>query len=125
MITYLRFRKAFEHAGMLDSLPYRTPFQPYATYFVLFVIVLLTLTNGFQIFFNGYWDVSDFLAAYITLPIFLALYFGHKIWFHTPWATPVEDIDITTGIREMDILAEMEEVRRPKNLAQRVWFWLA
>lgn len=125
MITYLRFRAAFKHHGLLHTLPYKTPLQPYATYIVLFIICLLTITNGFQIFFPGKFNVSDFLAAYITLPIFLVLYFGHKIWFRTPFATPVEDIDITTGVREMDILAEMEVVRQPKNFVQKMWFWLA
>lgn len=125
MITYLRFRAAFVHHNLLHTLPYRTPFQPYFTWAVLFTITLLTLTNGFQIFFPGRFNVSDFLAAYITLPIFLALYLGHKIWFKTPWAKSVEEIDVMTGKKEMDDLAEMEVVREPKNWAQRFWFWLA
>lgn len=47
-ITYLRFRKAMIYNNMLDVLPYRTKFQPYATYFCFFIITILTLTNGFQ-----------------------------------------------------------------------------
>ncbi|RFU26414.1 hypothetical protein B7463_g9921, partial [Scytalidium lignicola] len=125
MITYLRFRKAFEYHGLLHTLPYRTPFQPYVTYFVLFVISLLTLTNGFQVFWPNKFNASDFLAAYITLPIFLALYLGHKIYFRTPFAIKVEDIDIVTGKREMDELAEMEVPRDPQNWLQKVWFWIA
>lgn len=78
-ITYLRFRKAMIWNNMLDQLPYKTPLQPYATYVMLLIIVVLTLTNGFQYFFPSEWSVSDFLAAYITFPIFLALYFGHKV----------------------------------------------
>ncbi|KAH8817398.1 amino-acid permease inda1 [Xylogone sp. PMI_703] len=125
MITYLRFRKAFEYHGLLHTLPYRTPLQPYTTYFVLFVISLLTLTNGFQVFWPNKFNASDFLAAYITFPIFLALYLGHKIWYRTPWAIKVEDIDIVTGRREMDELAEMEVPRDPKNWLQKAWFWIA
>jgi amino acid transporter len=125
MITYLRFRSAMEYHGLLHTLPYRTPFQPYATYFVLFIVSLLTITNGFQIFFPSKFNVSDFLAAYITLPIFIVLYAGHKIWFRTPFARPIPDIDIITGKKEMDELAEMEVKRVPKNFLQRAWFWLA
>jgi len=125
MITYLRFRKAFEYNNMLHVLPYRTPLQPYATYAVLFVITLLTLTNGFQVFWPNKFNAADFLAAYITLPIFLVLYFGHKIYFRTPFAKKIEDIDVMTGKREMDELAEMEVIRVPKNWLQRAWFWLA
>lgn len=125
MITYLRFRKAFDRAGLLHTLPYRTPFQPYLTYIVLTIITILTLTNGFQVFWPGQFNAQDFLAAYITLPIFLVLYFGHKIWFRTPFAIPVDQIDITTGKKEMDELAAMEQPRIAKNFLQKVWFWLA
>ncbi|KFY30092.1 hypothetical protein V494_08273 [Pseudogymnoascus sp. VKM F-4513 (FW-928)] len=119
MITYLRFRAAFEYHGLLHTLPYRTPFQPYATYFVLGVVSILTITNGFQIFFPSKFNVSDFLAAYITLPIFFLLYFGHKVWFRTPFLRPIPDIDIITGKKEMDELAALEVKRIPKNMLQR------
>jgi amino acid transporter len=125
MITYLRFRKAFEYHNLLHTLPYRTPLQPYATYIVLFVICVLTLTNGFQVFWPGKFSASNFLAAYITLPIFLVLYIGHKIYFRTPFTIKLEDIDVITGKKEMDELAEMEVPREAKNWLQKVWFWLA
>lgn len=125
MITYLRFRAAFQYHNLLHTLPYHTPLQPYATYFTLFVITLLTLTNGFQVFMHDDFDVKDFLAAYITLPIFFVLYFGHKVWKRTPFARSLSEIDCTTGKKEMDELAEMEVVREPKNWLQRAWFWLA
>ena len=79
LITYIRFHKALRLNNMLETLPYRTPFQPYAAYIVLFVLSILTLTNGFQVFFPDNWDVAAFLAAYITIPLFLALYLGHKV----------------------------------------------
>ncbi|KAF2026514.1 proline-specific permease-like protein [Setomelanomma holmii] len=125
MITYLRFRKAIVLNGMLSELPYRTPLQPYFTYFILGIVCLLTLTNGFQVFVN--WDVADFLAAYITLPIFLVLYLGHKIWFRTPFAIKVHNIDVISGKREMDELCknDISGAPVPKNGFQKVWFWIA
>lgn len=125
MITYLRFRKAFHYQGLFDALPYRTRFQPYATYGILFFLIILTLTNGFQTLWPDKFSAANFLAAYITLPIFLALYFGHKIYFRTRWAIKLEDIDCVTGKKEMDELAEMEIERQPKNWLQRFWFWIA
>ncbi|EUC50857.1 hypothetical protein COCMIDRAFT_21578 [Bipolaris oryzae ATCC 44560] len=127
MITYIRFRKAMVFNGVLNTLPYRTPFQPYLTYFTLFVISLLTLTNGFQVFVPADWDVSDFLAAYITLPIFLALYFGHKFATRTRFAIPVQSIDVTTGVREMNELCkdDISGAPVPKNVWQKIWFWIA
>ncbi|KAI0205963.1 amino acid permease [Astrocystis sublimbata] len=125
MITYLRFRKAMKFNNMLDVLPFRTPLQPYATWFTLFFITLLTLTNGFQVFVPKNWSVSSFLAAYITIPIFLALYLGHKIWFRTPFAIKTEDVDVITGKREMDELEAMDRPPIPRNFAEKIWFWLA
>jgi len=127
MITYLRFRKAMVYNGMLHELPYRTPLQPYFTYFVLGTVVLLTFTNGFQVFTKGRWSVSDFLAAYITLPIFLVLYIGHKIWFRTPFAIRVQQIDVISGKREMDELCknDISGAPVPKNIWQKIWFWIA
>ncbi|KAI7219326.1 amino acid permease [Hortaea werneckii] len=152
MITYLRFRKAMTFNGMMNVLPFRTPLQPYATQFTLFLITVLTLTNGFQVFFPSNWSASDFLAAYITIPIFFGLYFGHKIWMSTyyvmkerswdgqfqawPMAKAwvghfmkfghkVQDIDCLTGKREMDELEAMDVPPVAKNWLQKFWFWLA
>ncbi|KAF2160226.1 hypothetical protein M409DRAFT_70580 [Zasmidium cellare ATCC 36951] len=151
MITYIRFRQAMIFNHMLDALPFRTPLQPYASYFMVFLISVLTLTNGFQVFFPSEWNVSDFLAAYITLPIFLALYLGHKAYFATvhvvkdmswngsfqPWkmtkawfgawkfAHELSEIDVLTGKREMDELEALDEPPVPKNWLQKAWYWLA
>ncbi|KAK6193932.1 hypothetical protein LQW54_011966 [Pestalotiopsis sp. IQ-011] len=125
LVTYLRFRAAMKHRGLLDTLPFRTRFQPYGTYYALFVISLLTITNGFAVFFPSNWSVSDFLAAYITLPIFLVLYIGHKIWFRTRFYIKKEDIDVDTGVKEMDDLAALDIPPVPRNWVERIWFWLA
>ncbi|KAL7800059.1 amino acid permease/ SLC12A domain-containing protein [Trichoderma ceciliae] len=125
MITYLRFRKAIMFNNLWGEMPYKTPLQPYATYVALFVISILTLTNGFQIFIGDNWKVSDFLAAYITLPIFLALYIGHKIWKRTPFYIKTSEVDVITGKKEMDEMEAMDQPPVPKNWLQRVWFWLA
>jgi len=123
MITYLRFRRAMIFNNLLHTLPYRTALQPYATYVALTVISLLTITNGFQTFMP--FNVKDFVAAYITLPIFLALYLGHKLWFRTSLYIPVDKVDAITGKKEMDELEAMEEPRIAKNWLQKVWYWIA
>ncbi|CAM1506346.1 Fc.00g059870.m01.CDS01 [Cosmosporella sp. VM-42] len=125
MITYLRFRKAMEYNSLLDVRPYKTRFQPYATYFALLMISLLTLTNGFTVFTKGNWDTSSFIAAYITLPIFLALYLGHKLWFRTPLCIKLQNIDAITGKKEMDELEALDQPPVPKNWLEKAWFWLA
>ncbi|KAL8766235.1 MAG: hypothetical protein Q9209_006923 [Squamulea sp. 1 TL-2023] len=125
LITYLRFRHALEYNGILDQRPYKSPGQPYVTYVALSFLIILTLTNGFQVFFPGKFTVSSFLAAYITLPIVIVLYLGHKIWFRTPLFLPAHKIDIYTGKEEADRLEELDVPPVPRNVAEKIWFWIA
>ncbi len=125
LITYLRFRRALEFNGLLDQRPYKTWGQPYVTYVALSLLILLTLTNGFQVFFPGKFTVSSFLAAYITLPIVIVLYLGHKIWFRTPLFLRVQKIDVYSGKEEADALEEMDVPPVAKNILQKIWFWIA
>lgn len=98
-------------------------------------------------FFPSEWSVSNFLAAYITIPIFLALYVGHKIFTafaavrngHTSrgsatlkqwlrsWtlARSTTEVDVMTGKKEMDELEAFDEERVPRNWLEKAWFWLA
>jgi len=123
MITYLRFRKALQFHGLLETLPFKTPGQPYVTWFTLVIVTLLTITNGFQVFVP--WNYKDFLAAYITIPVFLVLYLGHKLWARTPFLRPLSEIDLLTGKKEMDELEEADEPRVASNWIQKVWYWIA
>ncbi|KAL6238858.1 proline-specific permease [Aspergillus navahoensis] len=123
-IAYLRFRKALQFQGMLDMLPFKTPLQPYGTYYVIFIISILTLTNGYAVFFPGRFTASDFLVSYIVFAIFLALYAGHKIWYRTPWLTKVSEVDIFTGKDEIDRMCENDMERQPRNWLERIWWWI-
>ncbi|KAL9596584.1 MAG: hypothetical protein Q9219_005711 [cf. Caloplaca sp. 3 TL-2023] len=125
LITYLRFRRALEFNGILEQRPYKSPGQPYVSYAALFVLVLLTLTNGFQIFFPGKFTASSFLAAYITLPIVIVLYLGHKIWFRTPLFLRIDQVDVHSGKDEADRLEELDVPPVPRNVLEKVWFWIA
>lgn len=124
-VCYIRFRQAIVYHGALDTLPFRTPMQPYITWFTLFIVTVLTITNGFQVFFPGQFSASSFLAAYITIPLFLILYLGHKVWFRGPWLRRVEDIDVFKGKEEADRLEAEDVPPVPRNVFQRVWFWIA
>ena len=110
---------------MLEKRPYKTLMQPYTTYFTLVILCLLTLTNGFDVFFPGRFTAASFLAAYITIPMFLMLYFGHKFWFGTPLMYQVNEIDVLTGKDEADRLEEEDIAPIPRNVFEKIWFWLA
>lgn len=134
MITYLRFRKAMIFNNILHERPYKTILQPYATYAALVVVCLLTITNGFQYFIIDPFSASDFVAAYITIPVIGLLYVGHKIYSRflaspriplTRTHMPIDEIDVMTGKKEMDELERMEEERVASNWLQKFWYWLA
>jgi hypothetical protein len=83
--------------GLLDSLPFRKPFQPWAPWSVLFLVSILLLTNDFRVFFfprpgNGSelprrihrtpeYDRQTLrrTGSVVTcIPVFLALYLGYE-----------------------------------------------
>ncbi|KAH8698374.1 proline permease PrnB [Talaromyces proteolyticus] len=109
-IVYFRFRKAVDVQGV--ERPYKSWLQPYGAYIGIVGCVFLTLINGFSVFFPSKWSVSSFFTAYIGIPAFLVLYFGHRIVFWSdPWAWKPEDVDLQTGLEEI-IAAERPPVVR-------------
>jgi amino acid transporter len=125
-LTYLqRFRSALKFHGLLESRPFKTPFQPYGTYYAMGFVSLLAITNGYAIFFPGSFTASDFLVSYIVFAIFFVLYFGHKLYYKTPWMTKASEIDIFSGKEEIDRLEEEDIEPQPRNWLERVWWWIA
>ena len=125
LLAYVRFRKAMILQGRYDTRPYRTSLQPYTTYFAVVALIIITLSNGFQVFFPGNFTVASFLAAYVTLPLFLALYLGHKAIRRTPWARKVKDIDVVTGLDAVEEIQGPNEETSDLGCWRRVWHWVA
>ncbi len=72
---------------------------------------ILTLINGFDVFFPGRFTASSFLTAYVGIPIFLGIYGLHKVLhWNEPWAHRSEDVDLHSGINVV-IANETPEVR--------------
>jgi amino acid transporter len=83
---------------------------------------VIALLNGFTVFLQGNWDVSSFIAAYISeckweccsncpgLPIFFFCYFGWKIVKKTK-IVPLAEIDFMSGLRELDEMQARDEER--------------
>ncbi|GMM31420.1 hypothetical protein DAMA08_041650 [Martiniozyma asiatica (nom. inval.)] len=123
-ITYLRYRKALAYHNMDSRVTYRPPLQIFGAYACLFFFTLIAITNGYAVFFN--FNASDFVAAYVTIPIIFFLYLGHAIWIKN-WklfASP-EEIDVITGLVEVEEEAEKYIPRKPRNFLERIWFWIA
>lgn len=94
----LRFRKACQVQGVTD-LPYTSWLQPWGSYVGIVAFTILALVNGFDVFFPGRFSAASFLTAYVGIPTFLFIYFGHRIYKKQDrWAYRPEDVDLMTGI---------------------------
>ncbi|GGG52195.1 lysine transporter [Kocuria dechangensis] len=77
--SHYRFRKAYTAQGHdLADLPYRARFFPLGPVIALVLCAVVILGQNYQAF-AGDVDLRAALSAYIGLPLFLALWFGHKL----------------------------------------------
>lgn len=119
-IILLRFRKACAAQGITD-VPFRSRLQPFASYACIIFFTCLLFLNGFGVFFPVNWSTSSFLTSYIGFPIFIAIYFAHRIWKRKDaWIIPSSQVDLTTGLDYILALESIELESRPKEKANRV-----
>ncbi|KAF1954023.1 histidine permease [Byssothecium circinans] len=102
-IVYLRFRKAREAQNIpLSDLPYKNKIGRAGAIMSITGFTFLCLINGFNVFWPQNWSASNFLTAYIGIPIFLGIYFGHRIYaWSDPWAHHPLDVDLQTGMEQV------------------------
>ncbi|KFA56217.1 hypothetical protein S40293_00004, partial [Stachybotrys chartarum IBT 40293] len=103
-VASIRFQKAFKLQGCNKyDLTYSSRLQPLASYICIVVFCLLCLINGFEVFLPNSWSVSAFLSSYIGIPIFLVLYFKHRLTAgrSDPWWMPLETLDLQTGLDQL------------------------
>ncbi|KAH3661489.1 hypothetical protein OGAPHI_006336 [Ogataea philodendri] len=123
-ITYIRFRKAITYHGLDDRVTFRPPLQMIGAWASLIFFTLITLTNGYGVFFD--FNVSDFFAAYITIPIIFVLYVGHTLWYRNfKLFGPPEEIDCITGLEQVEKEAAEYVEPVPRNWLEKIWFFLA
>jgi amino acid transporter len=104
-----------------DSMPFKSPFQPYLAYAGTIMFSLVILFNGWQIFTTGNWATTDFITAYIGVPIFFVAFAFWKIFKKTKWHKSA-DVDLWTGKAAIDNEYWPEQI--PKNIIEKFWFWL-
>ncbi|KAJ2988735.1 hypothetical protein NUW58_g3824 [Xylaria curta] len=120
-IIFLRFNLACKAQG-ITKLPYQSIIQPYATWVNLAFFTVILLLNGFSVFSPGRWSVDSFLTAYIGLPAFLALYFGHcMVNRNDPWVHSPEEIDMKTGVDEVEAMEHEDATLRANRNHKPFW----
>ncbi|ROW07142.1 hypothetical protein VPNG_07317 [Cytospora leucostoma] len=98
---YVRFKGALDAQGVdRRNLPLRSWFQPYMAYFCIFWFIIIIFFNGFGSFLGGF-SVSDFFAAYITIPVFAVAWLGYRIYSartgRPVGLTALDQIDLSRG----------------------------
>ncbi|EHK46875.1 hypothetical protein TRIATDRAFT_316879 [Trichoderma atroviride IMI 206040] len=107
--TYLRFYAGLKSQGYSrDALPYKSPLQPYVSWATMFVVSLVILFSGFDVFVKGQFTAAGFLTCYLNIAIFIAIYIFFKICFKSK-VIPVKEIDFET---------EFLSIQREKDAAE-------
>lgn len=114
-LAYTRFRRALLlHNIDRDTLPFKSPFQPYLAWGGVVFFGMVLIFNGFAVFTRGNWDTRNFISAYIGLPyVKLPCFKGSQVLilsirifttFYLVWKlakktqiVPIQDIDLWTG----------------------------
>lgn len=125
-LAHIRFRKGWKAQGhSLDELAFTS--QPGVIgSWIGFLFNVLVLVAQFWVAFApiGYAQktsrqlVSGFFSVYLALPVTLVFYLPYKIFHRTPFIRSF-NMDLHTGIRELNIQELIEEER----LERRGWSW--
>ena len=117
-LAHIRFRRAWKLAGRsLDELGYRSQSGVVGSWigFVFNVLVLIAVFwTGLSPVGKDHMSDADrvqsWFGVYLALPVVLFFYVPYKIWFKTR-VVRTRDIDLTTGVRELEIREFVAEER--------------
>ncbi|KAL9086427.1 MAG: hypothetical protein Q9159_004204 [Coniocarpon cinnabarinum] len=121
-IASIKFNAALKAQGVQHMKPFVSRGQPYVAWFSMCFFAVIIFFNGWQVFTKGNWAFDDFFTAYIGVPIYFALLFGWKIFKKSKWVKSSE-ADLWSGKEAIDRIEWPE--RKPRNILERIWFWIA
>ncbi|XBW37514.1 hypothetical protein QEN19_003097 [Hanseniaspora menglaensis] len=136
-LCHIRFRRALSAQGRsTNELSFCSPVGVGGSYYGLFVIILVFIAEFWVAAWpSGFKQMSpsaiaeSFFETYLSLPIVLACYVGHKLYKRN-WTLfiPASEMDIDTGRREVDIEQLKADIAQEKaELAAKPFYvrWYA
>ncbi|KAI5276389.1 AAT family amino acid transporter [Aureobasidium subglaciale] len=136
-LAHVRFRAAWKLNGhTLDELPYKASAGVWGSYFVMLITVLALLAQFYVALYpigGPNLNASAWFQSYLAGPLLVFLYFLWKVysWFKRPADRPLwiktSDIDIYTGMREIERLSDDERMlgekqnKGPMGYAKKVY----
>lgn len=91
-ISHYRFRKGYLAQGYkLEDLAYRAKFFPFAPWFAFILCAIVVLGQNYQDVLSGQW--MGVLSTYISIPLFLVIWFGYK-WKKKTKLVSYQEMDV-------------------------------
>lgn len=119
-VTFLRFFYACKKQGLdRNTLPYKGWLQPYCAYFCAIACGSFVFLSGFAVFLKGNWSWSQFIFNYVMIPIDLGIFLFWKFWKKTKFKS-LEEIDLHSGLEEVEAHEANVVVKKPKNVWERM-----
>jgi amino acid transporter len=117
-ITFLRFYYASKAQNLRSNLPQLGYWQPFSGYNLLVWSPIVLFFSGYYVFLPGAFNAPDFIFAYGSVFIFLAILFGSKAWQilyrkqpARVWI-PTDEVDLVTGVDQIEAMTEAAEKKR-------------
>ncbi|WP_454943518.1 amino acid permease [Corynebacterium argentoratense] len=87
---HYKFRRAFLAQGhSVDELPFKAIFFPLGPIVALLMCAFVIAGQNLEVY-TGNIDLGTLISAYVGLPLFLALWWGHKLVTKAPKVNPME-----------------------------------
>ena len=87
---HYKFRRAFLAQGhSVDELPFKAIFFPLGPIVALLMCAFIVAGQNLEVY-TGNIDLGTLISAYVGLPLFLALWWGHKLVTKAPKVDPME-----------------------------------
>ncbi|CAK9438588.1 uncharacterized protein LODBEIA_P28120 [Lodderomyces beijingensis] len=120
LLFHLGFMRALKAQGYdrKKDLVYKSPLQPYATYFSLAICILIVFIKNFTVFLGHSFDYVNFITGYIILPVFVIIFVGYKLFYKSKWLKP-EEVDLDTFRDVVDAEYEQYLVEEAERKAVR------
>ncbi|CAB4254592.1 similar to Saccharomyces cerevisiae YKR039W GAP1 General amino acid permease [Maudiozyma barnettii] len=126
-ISHIQFRRALTAQGRgTDELAFASPMGIGGSIWGLSIIILVFIAQFYVAVapIGAKPNASDFFQAYLSFPIVLVFYIGHKIWKKN-WKLikNPKNLDIDTGRRDTDLELLKQEIAEEKAIiAGKPWF---
>ncbi|CAK5279002.1 unnamed protein product [Mycena citricolor] len=122
--VYIRFHAGLKAQGIdRTRFVYWSRLQPWAAYWSLFWSIMIVVFNGFRVFVHGQWSTTDFIIAYVNLPIGAVLYIAYKLIRKTRMVD-LEKMDFYSNVPPPDVDSNEAENGAGRGIWRRISRWL-